>query len=62
MLNPKEVFYFTVPSDALTELDEDLRLDPSPMLDVAVGERQVTALRMPTGRKIPPLRRVRLDL
>jgi len=42
--------------DELARFSEYLWGNPSPVLDVAIGEREVATLRMPPGRKIPPPR------
>jgi len=47
--------------DELAKFSEDLWPNPSPVLDVAIGEREVAALRMPAGRKIPPLQRLLVE-
>jgi hypothetical protein len=55
-LNPEEVLEFAVLPDELAKFSEYLWPNPSPVLDVAIGEREVVPLRMPVGRKVPPLR------
>ena len=54
-LNPEEVLELVLP-DELAKHGEDFWGGPSPVLDVAIGEREIAALRMSAGRKVPPPR------
>ena len=57
-LDSSEVIDLAVVSYALAKLREDLWRGPAPAFDVAIGEREVPALRMPAGGEVPPSRRV----
>ena len=56
-LDPQKVFDFVF-SDELAEFGENLRAGPSPVLDVAVSEREITPLRMSAGWEVTPLSQI----